>query len=798
MAGRTRKWGAMLASAATALTGLTLTALTPSAQAASPAVSHAQKQHRTVATAPAGSAIRRPYVAAAKREAARPRHAPTGRWARAKTPVPVCGVPQPGHATCLSLARTAGESFVAAASSSASSSVNSPSDPDFSGYLPDDIQAAYGTAGMTQSPLVAIVDFNDDPGAEADLAQYRRTLALPACTTANGCFTKVDQQGGTSYPPVDPTGDATAEISLDLDAVSAACPTCHMLLVEADSSSFDDMFTAVDEATTLGAAYVSMSWGDSEGDLVTANGLSTARQVVRSLDAAGLAEPGVTYVAATGDDAFRYDATTEPMGGLDYPASSSHVVAAGGVALDRDATTGAFSQTSWSWDPTSVGCQYTTSGERCAGAGSGCSTLEPAESWQQSTAALSAVCSTGRAGADASADADPNTGLLVDDGGEAVVVGGTSLATPLLTSLYALTGETAGSSTGSVQTYAYAHPANLLDVTSGTTGSCGNALCTSGASWDGPTGLGMPDAPTDLFLPATPTVTATWPIFRYGTASTVRVTVKAATAPTGTIALKSGATTVATGALTGTGTTRTAALAVPGTRLTAGAHPLTVSYAGSSTVAAKTLAAHTVTVAKATPTVTAGWPSAATYGKAFVVSVAVKATAAPSASGTVAARSGAKTLTSAHLPAGSATTKTVRLTVHTSALKAGRRPLTVAYAGDPNIAATTLGAHAVTVRKATPTLTVKWPAKSKVHRTAAFKVRVKVAASGTLSRGKVTLKSGAKVLRSVRVPAGAATRTITIKVPARRLAKGRHSLTLVYSGDANVARRTKSHPVRVV
>ncbi len=106
------------------------------------------------------------------------------------------------------------------------------------GYGPGDLQSAYslpsdGGSGQT----VAIVDAFDDPTAEADLAVYRQQYGLPPCTTANGCFSKVDQQGGTDYPPAN--GDWDGEISLDLDMVSAIAPEAHILLVEADDDSSD-------------------------------------------------------------------------------------------------------------------------------------------------------------------------------------------------------------------------------------------------------------------------------------------------------------------------------------------------------------------------------------------------------------------------------------------------------------------------------------------------------------------------------------------------------------------------------
>jgi subtilase family serine protease len=109
---------------------------------------------------------------------------------------------------------------------------------------------------------VAIVDAYDDPGAEADLAVYRSQYGLSACTTADGCFKKTDQNGGTKYP----RGNSgwTEEISLDLDMVSAACPNCKILLVEAGSASMTNLGTAVNTAVRLGAKFVSNSYGGSE------------------------------------------------------------------------------------------------------------------------------------------------------------------------------------------------------------------------------------------------------------------------------------------------------------------------------------------------------------------------------------------------------------------------------------------------------------------------------------------------------------------------------------------------------
>ena len=100
---------------------------------------------------------------------------------------------------------------------------------------------------------------------------------------------------------------------------------------------------------------------------------------------------------------------------------------------------------------------------------------------------------SGRAIADVSADADPSTGLAVyapmsSSSSAWAQFGGTSLSSPIVASVYALSGHTAGYA----NTLPYAHTSGLFDVTSGSNGSCGVPVCTARAGWDGPTGMGTP------------------------------------------------------------------------------------------------------------------------------------------------------------------------------------------------------------------------------------------------------------------------------------------------------------------
>lgn len=320
-----------------------------------------------------------------------------------------------------------------------------------SGYGPSDLQSAYklpsSTSGSGQT--VAIVDAYDDVTAESDLGVYRSQYGLAPCTTANGCFKKVNQTGGSTPP----TANASwgQEISLDLDMVSAICPNCHILLVEANSASYADLGTAVNEAASLGANAISNSYGGSESSSETS-----------SYDAY-YNHPGRAITVSSGDNGY----------GVEYPAASQYVTAVGGTSLKTASNSRGWTETVWS------------------GAGAGCSAYEPKPSWQTDTG-----CSK-RAVADVSADADPNTGVAVYDstayrGASGwLVFGGTSVASPIIASVYALAGNGGSVNYGS---YPYGHLSSLFDVTSGSDGSCGGTyLCTGTAGYDGPTGNGTPN-----------------------------------------------------------------------------------------------------------------------------------------------------------------------------------------------------------------------------------------------------------------------------------------------------------------
>ena len=397
-----------------------------------------------------------------------------------------------GHAACLALIRT---------NVPAHKGANPFTTP--SGYGPAQLQSAYNLPSSTAGggATVALVDAYDDPNAESDLAVYRSQYGLPACTTTNGCFKKVNENGATSpLPPTEPPGnDWATEESLDIDMVSAACPLCHIDLVEANTTSLVDLGTAVDAAVTLGAQYVSNSYGagDSSGE--------SAEDVYYN-------HPGVAVTASAGDSGY----------GVSYPAASPDVVSVGGTSLN------------------SAGSSYTESvwGSSAGGdgTGSGCSGFESKPTWQTDSG-----CSK-RTDNDVAAVADPNTGVAVydtyDQGGW-LVVGGTSASSPLIASVYALAGLPSSGSYPAEYVYNQHTSSNIHDVTTGANGTCTPAyLCTGEVGYDGPTGWGTPNGVSAFKAPSTtppPVVTGISPTSGPAAGGT-KVTVTGTSLTSGTVA----------------------------------------------------------------------------------------------------------------------------------------------------------------------------------------------------------------------------------------------------------------------
>ncbi|WP_416956618.1 putative Ig domain-containing protein [Streptomyces sp. Agncl-13] len=370
----------------------------------------------------------------------------------------LCAAAAPGSASCFAQRRTDIKQKLAAA-------VHADAAAAVSGLSPANLHSAYALPSTGGSGLtVAVVDAYNDPNAESDLATYRSNFGLSACTKASGCFKQVSQTGSTTSLPTNDTGWAGEE-ALDIDMVSAVCPNCNIILVEATSATDANLGTAENEAVALGAKFVSNSWGGDEASSQT------------SEDTSYFKHPGVAITVSSGDEAY----------GAEYPATSQYVTAVGGTALSTSSSTRGWTESVWKTSSTE-------------GGGSGCSAYDAKPTWQTDTGC------TKRMEADVSAVADPATGVAVYDtyGGSGwAVYGGTSASSPIIAGVYALAG-TPGSSDYPAK-YPYSHTSNLYDVTSGNNGSCTTSyFCTAGTGYDGPTGWGTPDG-TAAFTSGTTT-----------------------------------------------------------------------------------------------------------------------------------------------------------------------------------------------------------------------------------------------------------------------------------------------------
>lgn len=370
----------------------------------------------------------------------------------------VCADVPSGIASCFALKYVDDSTTPAKALSQGRQAKPASSAPPATGKTPADIQSAYNITGLASGGrTVAIVDAYGYPNLERDLGVYRSQFGLPACTVNNGCLTIMNQNGGNKLPRFN-SGWAD-ETALDVDAVSAACPDCKILVVQATTASITNLGTAVATAAKQpGVVAISNSYGGGDS--------------ADSTYGAYYNHPGIAVTASTGDNGYS---------GSSYPASSSYVTAVGGTSLVKNTSTRGWGESAWS------------------GSGSGCSSVN---------AALPAAANFGtgcgkRASADVAAVADPQTGLAVFAPSSSTTsswaqYGGTSLSSPLIAAMYALSGNS-GSSTALANSLPYTNSGTFNDVASGSTGTCSTSQwCLSGTGWDGPTGVGTPNGVAGL------------------------------------------------------------------------------------------------------------------------------------------------------------------------------------------------------------------------------------------------------------------------------------------------------------
>ncbi len=469
----------------------------------------------------------------------------------------VCGAPAPGHVSCLALELVPGTAAARARTHPLAMptphaiSAGSAAQGAY-GLGPQQLRNAYFPGEEPRAPApqpqtIALVDPYNDLGAEADLKVYDEEFGLPACTAANGCFEQVNQNGEKERPPfpssvgerheaellcedtsapeseseaaceaVEEADGWTVEMSLDIEMTHAICQNCHIVLVEAQDSERASLEAAENTAARprgeggIGADEVSNSWGGGEP----------------ASDSEAFNHPGIVITAASGDSGY-LGWEREGPAGVEYPASSPHVVSVGGTSLTM----------------TGVGGQAWGSESVWGGSGGGCSVSFLAQTWQRDASDWPAVdCGTSsesrRAANDVAADADPYTGVAIYDSvpylepGEPphdgsppgwVPIGGTSAASPIVASMFALAGGSHGVAYPAQTLYSHLESGLLHDIAEGGNGGCegfygdgcsgsmaplspqdcgsGALICNAATGYDGPSGVGTPDG-IGAFAPA--------------------------------------------------------------------------------------------------------------------------------------------------------------------------------------------------------------------------------------------------------------------------------------------------------
>jgi kumamolisin len=302
------------------------------------------------------------------------------------------------------------------------------------------------------SKVVAIVDAYHAPNAMTDLAAFSAQFGLPPPTTANFEVVYATANGTQAVAPPPYDSGWEVEQSLDVQWAHAMAPNAKIILVEAASNSLAALLGAERLAgnlvTAAGGGQVSNSWGATE----------FAQEA--SYDSYFLTT-GVVYFASTGDSP-----------GTEWPSVSANVVAVGGTSVSRNPITGALVGEA-AWDS----------------AGGGQSAYIARPLYQNSVSGI--IGGTTRGVPDVAAVANPTTGVWVYDRNQGgwIVVGGTSVASPVVAGITNNAGRFSSSSQVEL-TRIYADPSLSFDITRGICGPYAGYWAVVG--WDFCTGVGSP------------------------------------------------------------------------------------------------------------------------------------------------------------------------------------------------------------------------------------------------------------------------------------------------------------------
>ncbi|MBV9572828.1 MAG: S8/S53 family peptidase [Acidobacteriales bacterium] len=348
------------------------------------------------------------------------------------------------------------------------------------GYNPTQLQTAYGLNPLYgrgwdgTGQTIVIVDAYGSPTIQADANLYSQIYGLPPLTSSNF---------NIYYPGGVPTGSSanwTDETSLDVELAHAIAPGANIALVIAPDPSALDVaeFWAIENpeiitpyANGVLGYVISNSWAAFEYlDVYFGGKAGLEAQYLNTELAASL---GVSANFATGDWGDNvaeiqnlYGITTPPS--VVTPADSPYATAIGGTSLFLDSGNHIRFQTGWGNNETRLSYPLPNNLPYdpplhlgfIFGAGGGQSIAWPRPAYQSGLS----IPGNGRLLPDISEIADPYTGVNVIIGGSLGVIGGTSLATPVFSGIWAIANQAAGPKAplGQAAPYLYSLPSNAI------------------------------------------------------------------------------------------------------------------------------------------------------------------------------------------------------------------------------------------------------------------------------------------------------------------------------------------------
>ncbi len=314
--------------------------------------------------------------------------------------------------------------------------------------IPAQLQAHYGLTGLIEAgydgtgQTIALVEAYGYPGAEADANTSAKIFGLPPLTSAN--FSVIYPEGKPVSPNAAQLTGWDGEIALDIQSAHGIAPGAKIVVVASAGQDNEDQITSLQYIITHKVANaVSGSW-ENDSEIIAGPAEENAFNAVLKRGAAA----GISFQFSTGDAGDEGLGT--PVGDLGIPSDSPYATAVGGTSiLNNPYGTGDIAA---GWGNNFVylslgGAVDPPFGFFGGGAGGGESTFFAKPSWQKT------LPGTGRQVPDISALADPYTGfpIILTQGTTTFAeagVGGTSLASPIFTAIWAIADQFNGNPLG--------------------------------------------------------------------------------------------------------------------------------------------------------------------------------------------------------------------------------------------------------------------------------------------------------------------------------------------------------------